>query len=106
VPVAVCEARVVQVLPPRRCNETVPVNEAPLAVSWPVIEKDCLTWDEEGAEIVRAVGMLAGVALTVLRGLASITALALQNNNAHITSTTATTIQLLFSANISPHLDR
>jgi hypothetical protein len=32
--------------------------------------------------------------------------LALQNNNPQTTSTTATTITLLFSANIPPHLER
>jgi hypothetical protein len=74
-----------------------------LAVSLPVIEKDCLTWAEEGAEIVRAVGILGEVAVA---GFASTTALALQNNNAQITSTTATTITPLFSANIPPHLER
>jgi hypothetical protein len=79
------------------------VHGAPLAVSWPVIEKDCLTWAEGGAEIVRAVGILAEVAVA---GFASTTALALQNNNAQITSITATTITPLFSANIPPHLER
>jgi hypothetical protein len=81
------------------------VNGAPLAVSWPVIEKDCLTWAEEGAEMVRVVGIWVEVA--VAAGVfASTTALALQNNNAPITSTTATTIRPLFSANIPPHLER
>jgi hypothetical protein len=50
------------------------VNGAPLAASLPVIEKDCLTCAEEGAEIVRAVGTLAEVAVA---GFASTTALAL-----------------------------
>jgi hypothetical protein len=66
---------VVQVLPLRRCNKTMLlVNGAPLAVSWPVIEKDCLTWAEGGAEMVRAVEIFAGGALA---GFASTTALAL-----------------------------
>ena len=48
-------------MPLRRCNETVRlVNGAPLAVSCPVIEKDCLTCAEEGAEMVRAVGDMGG----------------------------------------------
>jgi hypothetical protein len=101
--VAVCEAMVVQVVPLRRCNETVPVNEAPLAVSVPVIEKGWLTWAEEGAEMVRTVEIVAGV---TVGDFASIAALALQNNNAQITSTAATTITPLFSANIPPHLER
>ena len=101
----VCEAIVVQVLPFKRCNETVLlVNGAPLAVSLPVIEKDCLTWAEEGAEIVREVGILAAVVL-VVEDFAPTTALRLQNNNAQITSATATTTTLLFSANIPPHLE-
>lgn len=120
---AICEARVVQVLPLRRCNETVClVNGAPFDVSWPVIEKDFLTWAVDGAEIVRAVGFFvvvtlaavavgAGVAVAVFVGVAvavfaSTTALALQNNNPQTTSTTATTITLLFSANIPLHLER
>jgi hypothetical protein len=64
--VAICEARVVQVSPLRRCNETVClVNGAPFDVSWPVIEKDFLTWAVDGAEIVRVVGVFAGVAVGV-----------------------------------------
>jgi hypothetical protein len=58
--VAVCEAMVVQVVPLRHCNATLwLVSVAPLAVSLPVIEKDCLTWAEEGAEMVRAVEIFA-----------------------------------------------
>jgi len=83
------------------------VNGAPFDVSWPVIEKDCLTWAEGGAEMVRAVGVFAGVAVVaVARGFASIVGAALQNNNAQTTSTAATTITALFSANIPPHLER
>ena len=89
------------------------VNGAPLAVSWPVIEKDCLTWAEEGAEMVRAVVIWAEVTVEVCVGaalttgaFASTTALALQNNNAHVTSTTATTITTFFSPNIPLHLER
>ena len=70
----VCEAMVVQVLPLRRCNETVClVSKAPLAVSLPVIEKDCLSWAEEGAEMVRAVEIVAGLTLTVAVGLVELT---------------------------------
>src|ERR1035437_1385905 len=98
---------VVQVLPLRRCNETVLFESAALlAVSLPVTEKDCLTWVEEGAEIVRAVEIFAVVTLIVLKGLASTTTLALLSNNPQVSSTTATTIIPLFSANIPPHLDR
>jgi len=68
---AVIEARVVQVPPLRRCKETVPVNEAPLAVSVPMIEKGLLTGAEEGAEMVRAVGVWATV--TVAVGLVALT---------------------------------
>jgi len=93
--VTVCEARVVQVLPLRRCKETVPLSGAPLAVSVPVIEKSLLTGAEEGAEMVRAVGVFASTA-----------GVALQNNNTQITSTAATTITPLFSAYIPLHLDR
>ena len=102
----VCDVRVVQALPLRRCNETVRlVNGAPLAVSCPVIEKDCLTCAEEGAEMVRAVGIW--VELTVAVGVfASTTALALQNNNAQVTSTTAITMKPFFSPNIPIHLER
>jgi hypothetical protein len=64
-----------------------------LAVSLPVIEKDCLTRAEEGAEMVR-----------VLRVFASTTALALHNNNPQIT-TIATAITLLFFPNIPSHLE-
>lgn len=104
--VTACEATVVQMLPLKRCNETVCLESvAPLAVSLPVIEKDCLTWATEGAEMVRALGIFAGVAV-VLRGFASIADVALQNNNAQITSTTAATITSLFSADISRHLER
>ena len=72
VPVTLFEAMVVQVLPLRlRCNETVPANEAPFDVSWPVIEKGWLTWAEEGAEMVRAVEILVGV--TVAVGLVALT---------------------------------
>jgi hypothetical protein len=63
--VTLCEARVIQVLPLRRCNETVPVNEALLAVRVPVIAKGVLTVAEEGAEMVRAVGVLVGVTVAV-----------------------------------------
>jgi hypothetical protein len=45
-----------------------------LAVSLPVIEKDCLTWAEGGAEIMRVVEIWAEVAVA---GFASTTALAL-----------------------------
>jgi hypothetical protein len=98
---------VVQVVPLRRCNETVLlVNEAPLAVSLPVIEKGWLIWAEEGVEMVRVVEVFAGVALTAaLMGFASTTGEAIDNNNPQIT-TTATTITTLFSANIPPHLER
>ncbi len=97
----------VQVLPLRRCNDTVCLADAaPLAPSCPVIEKDCLTWADEGAEMVRVVEIFAGVALIMLKGLASTITLALQNNNAQITSTTATIITPLFSPNIPPHLER
>ena len=99
-----CEARVIQVLPLRRCNETVPVNEALLAVRVPVIAKGVLTVAEEGAEMVRAVGVLVGVTVAVA-GFASTTILALQNNNTQITSTT-TTVAPLFKLNIPPHLER
>ena len=91
----VFEARVVQVLPLRRCKKTVPVNEAPFDVSWPVIEKGLLTGAEEDAEMLRAVVVLASTA-----------GAALQNNNAQITSTAAATIIPLFSPNIPPHLGR
>jgi len=93
----VCEVMVVQVLRLRRCNKTTHlVERARLAVSWPVIKKDCLTWAEDGAEMVSAVGALA-----VTTGVfASTKALALQNNNAQMTSTTATTIIPFFSPNI------
>lgn len=92
----VVEVRVVQVLPLRRCNETVClVSGAPLAVRVPEMVKGYLTGAEEGAEMVRA-----------LRDFASITGVALQNNNAQITNTTATTTTPLFSANIPPHLER
>ncbi len=68
--VAVCDAVVVQVVPLRRCNETVClVSAAPLAVSCPVIEKDCLTWADEGAEMVRVVETVAGLTVTVAVGL-------------------------------------
>jgi hypothetical protein len=93
--VTVFEARVVQVLPLRRCKKTVPVNEAPFDVSWPVIEKGLLTGAEEGAEMVRTVGVFASTA-----------GVALQNNNAQITSTAATTITPLFSPNIPTYLGR
>jgi hypothetical protein len=69
--VTIFEPRVVQVLPLRRCKKTVPVNEAPLAVSVPVIEKGLLTGAEEGAEMVRAVGIWATV--TVAVGLVALT---------------------------------
>jgi hypothetical protein len=75
----------------------------PLATSWPVIEKDCLTGAEGGAEIVRVGGVLAGVMVAV-GVLASITGVALHNDNAQITSTAAT-ITTLFSPNIPTHLD-
>jgi len=103
--VTVCDVRVIQALPLRRCNETVRwVNGAPLAVSWPVIEKDCLTWAEGGAEMVRVVGIW--VELTVAVGVfASTAGAALQNNNAQTTNTTATTITILFSAYIFPTLE-
>jgi len=104
--VAVCEAMVVQVLPLRRCKETVRlVNGAPLAVSWPVIEKDWLTWVEEGAEIVRVVEIFAAVAV-IVEGRASTEGVALQNSKAQTTIITATTITPRFSANIPPHLER
>jgi hypothetical protein len=91
----VFEARVVQVLPLRRCKETVYlVSWAPLAVSLPVIENGWLTLTEEGAEMVR-----------VLRVFASTTALALHNNNPQIT-TIVTAITLLFLPNIPSHLER
>jgi len=93
--VVVCEARVIQVLPLRRCNESRFVSGAPLAVSFPVIEKDCLTWAEVGAEMVREVGAFASTA-----------GVAVQNSNAQVTSTAATTITPLFFANIPPHLRR
>ena len=64
--VATCEDRVVQVLPLRRCNETVClVSAAPLAVSLPVIEKAWLTWAQEGAEMMRAVEIVARATVTV-----------------------------------------
>jgi hypothetical protein len=70
VPVTVVEVRGVQVLPLRRCNETLClVSAAPLAVRVPVIEKEWLTWAEEGAEMVRAVEIFAGVTVTVTIGL-------------------------------------
>ena len=70
----VCDARVVQVVPPRRCNETVRwVNAAPFAVSLPVIEKGWLTGAEEGAEMVRVVGIWAEVTVTVAVGLVELT---------------------------------
>ena len=90
----ICEARVVHVLPLRRCKETVPLSGAPLAVSLPVIEKGWFTLAEEGAEMVRA-----------LRVFASTTELALNNNNPQIT-TIATAITLLFFPNIPFHLER
>jgi hypothetical protein len=94
--VAIVEVIVLQVVPLRRCNETVwLVSAAPLAVSLPVIEKACLTLAEEGTEMVR-----------VLTVFASTTVLALQSNNAQITSTAATTITPLFSANTPLHLER
>jgi hypothetical protein len=123
--VAICEARVVQVLPLRPCNETVClVNGAPFDVSWPVIEKDFLTWAVGGAEIVRVVGVFVGVAVGVfvvvtlaavgvfvgvavevgagvaVEVFASTAGVALQNNNAQTTNSTATTITTLFSAHI------
>jgi flagellar biosynthesis/type III secretory pathway M-ring protein FliF/YscJ len=80
------------------------VSEAPFDVSWPVIEKECLTRAEEGAELVRAVvATVTGAA--VLGVFASSTGAAVLNNNAQTTST-ATTITTLFSANIPPHLER
>ena len=71
------------------------VSGAPFYVSWPAIEKEWLIWAEEGAEMVRAVGVFASTA-----------GVALQNSNAQITITTATTITVLFSANIPLHLER
>jgi hypothetical protein len=72
--VAVCEARVVQVLPLRRCNETVRwVNGAPFAVSLPVIEKGWLTGAEGGVEIVRVVEIWAEVTVAVAVGLVELT---------------------------------
>ena len=91
----ICEARVVHVLPLRRCKETVPLLGAPLAVSLPVIEKGLLTGAEEGADMVRAVGVFA-----------STSGVALHNNNPKIASTTATTITILFPANTPLHLER
>ena len=94
----VCVAMVAQLLNmPRRCKETVPVNKVPLAVRVPVIEKGVLTLAEGGAAMVRAV---------VLRGCASTTALALQNNNPQITSSVVATSTPFFSANTPPHLER
>jgi hypothetical protein len=61
---------------------------------------------EEGAEMVRTVAIFAGAAVVVRRSFASTAGVALQNNNVQITSTTATTIPALFSANIPPHLER
>ena len=90
-------------------------NGAPFNVSWPVIEKDFLTGAVDGAEMVRAVGVFAGVAVgvfagvavtAVLRGFASTTDATLQNNNTQTTSTTATTIPTLFPENIPSHLER
>jgi len=79
---------------------------APLAVSLPVIEKDCLTGADEGAEMVRWVGFLAEVTVAMVRsGVASIIGEALQINNAQTTSTAAT-ITTLFCANIPAHLER
>jgi hypothetical protein len=51
------EVMVVHCLPLKRCNEMVArlVIEAPFDVRLPVIEKECLTMAEEGAETVRAV---------------------------------------------------
>jgi hypothetical protein len=105
--VTLCEASVVQVWPLRRCNETADlVNGAPFDVSWPLIEKDRLTWAEEGAAMVRVVEILAGVRVAVaLKVFASITDVALQNNNAQTTSTAVPTTTRLFSANIPPHLE-
>ena len=129
--VAICEVRVVQVVPLRRCNATpCLVSGAPFDVSWPVIEKDFLTWAVDGAEMVRAVGVFVGVAVGVFVGVAvgvfvvvtlaavevgagvavevfaSTAGATLQTNNAQITSTTTTTLPPFFSANIPPHLER
>ncbi len=94
--VVACEVRVVQVVPLRRCSKTpCLVSGTPLAVRVPEMVKEYLARADEGAEMVRALG-----------GLASIKGVALQNNNAQITNTTATTITALFSRNIPPHLER
>ena len=68
---------------------------APFDVSLPVMVNDCLTLADEGAEMLRAVVVFASTA-----------GAALQNNNAQITSTTATTITPLFSPNIPTYLGR
>lgn len=102
--VTVCDAIVAQALPLRRWRRTAHLVNGPLLVveSWPVIEKGCLTGAEEGAEIVRAAVVLAeGV-----EGFASIAGVALQNNNAQLTTTTSATITTLFPANIPTHLER
>lgn len=100
----VVEAMVVHFFPFKSCNKTVVrlVSEAPFDVSWPVIEKECLTSAEGGAEMVRAVV----ATVTVLPVLASSTGAAELNNNAQTTSTAATTISTRFSANIPAHLER
>jgi small-conductance mechanosensitive channel len=66
--VAVCvEVMVSQVVPLRRCSETLClVSGAPFDVIWPVIEKDFLTWAVNGAEMVRVVGVFVYVALVAV----------------------------------------
>jgi hypothetical protein len=113
--VAVCvEVMVSQVVPLRRCSETLClVSGAPFDVIWPVIEKDFLTWAVNGAEMVRVVGVGValvavgvGVALVAVEVFASTTGAALQTNNTQTTSNTPTTITPFFSANIPRHLER
>ena len=79
------------------------MSEAPFDVSWPVIEKECLTKAEEGVEMVRAVVATVTVWLLVF---ASSAGAAVLNKNAQTTSTAATTITTRFSADNSPHLER
>lgn len=98
----VFEAMVIQVLPLKRCNEMVFLdNGEPLEVSLPVIKKDCLILAEEDAKIVRVVKvveLLAGVAVTVvLRDFASTQGATLQNSKTVTINVTKKTIKSFFS---------
>ncbi|MEI7827928.1 MAG: hypothetical protein WCI87_09090 [Euryarchaeota archaeon] len=71
-------------------------------VSLPVIKKDFLTEAEEGAEIVRVVEVLVGVAVTVVLGVCASTQGATQQNSKTLTiNVTKKIIKSGFSARMN-----